>query len=146
MPAAVVSRYARAFHTSVVRRSPLSPKRAAPTVSPQPNPAGPSSPGSCPIFLVDEDDAVRDALAMSLRAAGHTVAAFGSGRQFLDAYQPGNSGCLVIDMDLSDVGAVELLRCARRLEDRAPGDHDQPAPEAAHACGRASARAGPVPG
>jgi FixJ family two-component response regulator len=52
---------------------------------------------------------VRDALAMSLRAAGHTVAAFGSGQQFLDAYQPGNSGCLVVDMDLSDLGAVQLL-------------------------------------
>jgi FixJ family two-component response regulator len=85
------------------------------------------------IFLVDEDDAVRDAIAMSLRAAGHTVAAFGSGRQFLDAYQPGNSGCLVADMDLSDLGAVELLRVlaasqvtlpaiitSRRLKRRAP--------------------------
>jgi len=61
------------------------------------------------IFLVDEDDAVRDALATSLRAAGHTVAAFGSGRQFLDAYQPGDSGCLVADMDLPDLGAMELL-------------------------------------
>jgi len=47
---------------------------------------------------------------MSLRAAGHTVAAFGSGRQFLDAYQPGNSGCLVADMDLSDLSAMEVLR------------------------------------
>jgi FixJ family two-component response regulator len=62
------------------------------------------------IFLVDEDDAVREAVAMSLRAAGHTVVAFGSGRQFLDAYQPGNSGCLVADTDLSDLGAMELLR------------------------------------
>jgi FixJ family two-component response regulator len=90
-------------------------------------------PEGSPIFLVDEDDAVRDAIAMSLRAAGHTVAAFGSGRQFLDAYQPGNSGCLVADMDLSDLGAVELLRMlaasqvtlpaiitSRRLKRRAP--------------------------
>ena len=62
------------------------------------------------IFLVDEDDAVRDALALSLRAAGHPVAAFNSGRQFLAAYQPGDPGCLVVDMDLSDLGAGELLR------------------------------------
>jgi FixJ family two-component response regulator len=47
---------------------------------------------------------------MSLRAAGHTVAAFGSGRQFLDAYRRGDPGCLVADMDLSDLGAVEILR------------------------------------
>jgi FixJ family two-component response regulator len=47
---------------------------------------------------------------MSLRAAGHTVAAFGSGRQFLDGYRRGDPGCLVVDMDLSDLGAMELLR------------------------------------
>jgi FixJ family two-component response regulator len=90
-------------------------------------------PEGSPIFLVDEDDAVRDAIALSLRAAGHTVATFGSGRQFLDAYQPGNSGCLVVDMDLSDLGALELLGAlaalkaalpaiitSRRLQRRAP--------------------------
>ena len=67
-------------------------------------------PDGATIFLVDEDDAVRDALALSLRAAGHPVAAFNSGRQFLDGYQSGDPGCLVVDMDLSDLGAVELLR------------------------------------
>jgi FixJ family two-component response regulator len=87
----------------------LSPKRAPPTGA-QSNPEGPSPPESSFIFLVDEDDAVRDALALSLRAAGHAVAAFGSGREFLDGYQPTSPGCLVADMDLSDLGAVELLR------------------------------------
>ena len=53
---------------------------------------------------------MRDALVMSLRTAGHPVAAFDSGRQFLAAYQPGDPGCLVVDMDLSDLGAGELLR------------------------------------
>ena len=90
-------------------------------------PAGPT------VFLLDEDDAVRDAIAMALRAAGHTVAAFGSGRQFLEVYQPGATGCLVVDMDLPDLGAIELLRrfaalhaalpaiiTSRRLRRRAP--------------------------
>jgi FixJ family two-component response regulator len=87
----------------------LSPKRAPP-IAAQSNPEGPSLPESSFIFLVDEDDAVRDALALSLQAAGHNVAAFGSGRQFLDGYRRGDSGCLVADMDLSDLGAMELLR------------------------------------
>ena len=67
-------------------------------------------PDGATIFLIEEDDAVRDALALSLRTAGHPVAAFGSGRQFLDGFQPGDPGCLVVDMDLSDLGAAELLR------------------------------------
>ena len=78
---------------------------------------------------------MRDAIAMALRAAGHTVAAFGSGRQFLAAYQPGTTGCLVVDMDLADLGMVEVLRAlaasppalpaivtSRRLRRRAPAD------------------------
>ena len=88
----------------------MSPKRATPTGVPQPYSEGPSLPDGPTIFLLDEDDAVRDALAISLRAAGHPVAAFGSGRQFIDAYRRGDPGCLVVDMDLPEGGAVGLLR------------------------------------
>lgn len=61
------------------------------------------------MFLVDDDEAVRDAVATSLRAAGFAVLAFGSARQFLDAYRAGQDGCLVVDVDLPDV-EPELLR------------------------------------
>ena len=88
----------------------MSPKRTTPTGAPQPSWAGPSLPDVATVFLVDEDDAVRDAIALSLRAVGHRVATFGSGRQFLDGYRRGDPGCLVADMDLSDLGAMELLR------------------------------------
>ena len=92
-------------------------------------------PDGATIFLIEEDDAVRDALALSLRAAGHPIATFSSGRQFLAGYHRGNPGCLVVDMDLSDLGAAELLRTlaaaqaalpaiitSRRLRRRALGD------------------------
>lgn len=88
----------------------MSPKGATPTGPPQPNREAPSLPEGIAVFLVDEDDAVRDALAVSLRAAGHPVAAFGSARQFLDAYRRGDPGCLVVDMDLPKGGAAGLLR------------------------------------
>jgi FixJ family two-component response regulator len=110
MPAVVTTGYPRPFGIHCRRRAPLSPRRATPTSAPQPNPDGPLLPEGASIFLVDDDDAVRDALEMSLRAAGHPVAAFGSTRQFLDAYRSGSSGCLVLDMDLPDGGAVGLLR------------------------------------
>jgi FixJ family two-component response regulator len=87
----------------------MSPKRAAPTGSAPPRPGEAKLSDGATIFLVEQDDAVRDALAMSLRAAGHRVEAFGSGRQFLAAYRPGNPGCLVADADLSDPGAAALL-------------------------------------
>jgi two-component system response regulator FixJ len=86
------------------------PKRSTPTGAPQPIPEGPFLPDGVTIFLVDEDDAVRDSLVLSLRAAEQPVAAFRSARQFLDAYRQGEAGCLVVDMDLPDGGAVGLLR------------------------------------
>jgi FixJ family two-component response regulator len=88
----------------------LSPKRATPTSAPRPNADGPLLPQGATVFLVDDDDAVRDALAMSLRAAGYPVAAFGSARQFLDAYRSASPGCLVVDMDVPEGGAVGLLQ------------------------------------
>ena len=88
----------------------MSPKRATPSGAPQPSPQGPSLPAGATIFLVDDDDAVRDSLVLSLSAAGHPVVAFGSARQFLEAYRLRDAGCLVVDMDLPDGGAVGLLR------------------------------------
>jgi two-component system, LuxR family, response regulator FixJ len=93
-----------------MRRTSLSPKRATPTNAPRPNPDGPPPPEDATVFLVDEDDAVRDALATSLRAAGYPVAAFSSARQFLDVYRSGSPGCLVVDMDVPEGGAVGLLQ------------------------------------
>jgi two-component system response regulator FixJ len=88
----------------------LTPERANPTDRPLPQPHAPCRPESATIFLLDEDDAVRDALALSLRAAGHAVAAFASARQFIDEYRHGDPGCLVVDIDVPEGGAEGLLR------------------------------------
>lgn len=71
---------------------------------------GSSAPaGDALVFLVDDDEAVRDAVATSLRGAGFAVASFGSARQFLQAYRAGQRGCLIIDLDMPGV-QPELLR------------------------------------
>jgi FixJ family two-component response regulator len=62
------------------------------------------------IFLVDSDEAVRDAVASALRAAGFRARAFGSAQPFLAAYRPGHPACLVVDLDLPDMDGIELLR------------------------------------
>ena len=113
--------------------APLSPERAS-TRAPKTG-GDARRPEAATIFLVDGDAAVRDALVVSLRAAGHRVAPFGSAVQFLGAYRPGEPGCLVVDMDLADLGAAELLRTlaasqvalptivtSRRLRRRGPAD------------------------
>jgi CheY-like chemotaxis protein len=77
----------------------------------QPVTFGPGVSDSVPdplVFLVEGDDAVRDAVASALRADGLTVITYGSARQFLAAYG-GQPGCLVADLDLPGMSGVELF-------------------------------------
>lgn len=61
------------------------------------------------IYIVEDDEAVRDALTVLLDSIGYTVAAFASARAFLEAYRPGRHGCLLVDLDLPDMDGPELV-------------------------------------
>ena len=52
------------------------------------------------VFVIDDDEAVRDALTMQIEAAGHAVAAFGTASEFLDVCTPGTRGCIILDVDM----------------------------------------------
>lgn len=67
------------------------------------------SDGDAVIFIVEDDEAVRDSLAAVLEAVGYRVAAFGSAREFLNAYRPGFDGCLVVDLDMPELDGPELV-------------------------------------
>ena len=45
------------------------------------------------VNVVDDDDAVRDAIGMLLRNAGMTVRTFASGKEFLADYSLNEVGC-----------------------------------------------------
>jgi FixJ family two-component response regulator len=60
------------------------------------------------IFIVDDDTAVRKGLAFSLRAAGYAVEAFPSASAFLEDYDPGRGGCLLLDVQMPGMTGVEL--------------------------------------
>jgi two-component system response regulator FixJ len=69
------------------------------------------------IFVVDDDDAVGDAVAVLLRSEGYRVAVFGSAAAFLDGHQPDGAGCLLADVRMPDMTGLELqeLVVERRL-------------------------------
>ena len=60
------------------------------------------------VFVVDDDDAVRDALAMLIRSVGLKVETFGSAADFLAAYDPEKRGCLVLDIRMPGMSGLEL--------------------------------------
>ena len=61
-----------------------------------------------PIFVVDDDDAVRDSLKALLETGGLSVETYASGQEFLDAYDPSRRGCLLLDVRMPDMTGLEL--------------------------------------
>jgi FixJ family two-component response regulator len=62
------------------------------------------------VYVVDDDDAVRKAVASAGGLLGHPVRAFASAADFLAAYSPGQPGCLVLDVKMPGMSGLELQR------------------------------------
>ncbi len=72
------------------------------------------------IYVVDDDDGLRETLRQVLEAAGHTVKDFSSCESFLEAYKPGLGSCLLVDANLPGMKGVDLLRELRERGDKMP--------------------------
>lgn len=66
------------------------------------------APANRTIYIVDDDEAVRDALAMMLRAAGRSVETFASAEAFVETRADATSGCLVLDVRMPGMSGIEL--------------------------------------
>jgi FixJ family two-component response regulator len=63
------------------------------------------------VFVVDDDDSVRRALARLIQSAGYRVETFGSAHAFLDRMRADICpACLVLDIQLPDLSGLELQR------------------------------------
>jgi FixJ family two-component response regulator len=60
------------------------------------------------VFVIDDDDAVRDALSLQLQAAGLNVETFASSNGFLAKLDPQAAGCLVLDVRMPQMTGPEL--------------------------------------
>lgn len=62
------------------------------------------------LFVVDDDEAIRRAFAGVGTLLDIPVKAFDSAAEFLDAYSPDQSGCLVLDVKMPGMTGLELQR------------------------------------
>ena len=72
----------------------------------------PSDHGLAKIFVVDDDDQIREALRVVLEDDGRIVETYSSCEAFLEAFRPGPSACLLIDAYLPGMSGLELLQQA----------------------------------
>jgi two-component system response regulator FixJ len=62
------------------------------------------------VYIVDDDEAVRDSLSALLESKGYEVASFGSAPEFLDTARSLPAGCLVVDIRMPEMDGLELQR------------------------------------
>lgn len=60
------------------------------------------------IHIVDDEEAVRDSLAVMLRVAGYAVTTWGDGASFLRAIPHAEGGCVLLDIRMPEIDGLEV--------------------------------------
>ena len=60
------------------------------------------------VFVIDDDQAVRESLHWLLESVGHRVCGYSSAREFLNVYDGTTPGCLVLDVRIPGMSGLEL--------------------------------------
>ena len=72
------------------------------------------------IFIVDDDQSVRESVMSLVRSVGYRAEAFGSAEEFLDSSQRGTADCLILDVRLPGTSGLDLQRQLASCDCRIP--------------------------
>ena len=61
------------------------------------------------VYIVDDDEAIRDSMTALLSTAGLNAKAYSSGQEFLDGWSLEQRGCMVLDIRMPGMSGLELL-------------------------------------
>lgn len=79
-----------------------------------------SSPRGVTVFIVDDDPAMRDSLALMLGLLGYATASFESAEAFLAVWRDDWTGCIVADLRLPGKSGLDLQAELRARGSRLP--------------------------
>lgn len=68
------------------------------------------APSGYTVFIIEDDQSVRDALGLSLGLRGYAVAMFADAESFLKAYRSEWKGCLLIDIRMPGMDGLALQK------------------------------------
>ena len=61
-----------------------------------------------PIAIVDDDEALREAMECFVQSLGYNVSTFGSAEEFLNSEQISRTSCLVTDLHMPGLSGLDL--------------------------------------
>lgn len=72
------------------------------------------------VYVVDDDQMVRESLEWLLQSVKLPVKLYEQGNAFLDDYQPGTPGCVVLDVRMPGINGMDLHRMLRERDPDIP--------------------------
>lgn len=72
------------------------------------------------VFIVDDEEAVVDSIAMLLHTVGLPTRTFRDAHQFLEDYRPDQPGCLILDVRMPRMSGLKLQQELNRLRHTLP--------------------------
>ncbi len=62
------------------------------------------------VYVVEDDEAVRDSLQLLLKTEGYQVASYPEAASFLEAWSPSLNGCIVLDIRMPGMSGMDLQK------------------------------------
>jgi two-component system, LuxR family, response regulator FixJ len=72
------------------------------------------------IYVVDDDNSMREALALLLKTVGYSTASFAAPHDFLAKYDPNQPGCVVLDVRMPQMSGLEVQQHLNRAGSMVP--------------------------
>ena len=72
------------------------------------------------VYVVDDDEALRDSLRWLLGSAGYRALTYSTAERFVHEYEPGAAACLVLDVRLPGMSGLELQQELERVGETLP--------------------------
>ncbi len=72
------------------------------------------------VYVVDDDDAVRDMISWLMESVKLPTELFNNARDFLDKFEPGQVACLLLDVRMPEMSGIELQRELKKLDATLP--------------------------
>ncbi len=72
------------------------------------------------VFLVDDDEAVRESLRFLMKSVGQRLQAFPTAQAFLEDFDPSMPGCLLLDIRMPGMSGLELMERLRAADSTLP--------------------------